>query len=81
MSGDYPDVTPDPNAGGQVGDAGATSDDVERLNEIGAELSAVESTLRRLDDGTYGTCEICGAALDPAGLEGQPVLARCPLHS
>ena len=55
--------------------------DVHRLEEIEAELTGVEATLRRLDEGRYGTCEVCGAALDPNALEANPLAARCPHHS
>jgi RNA polymerase-binding transcription factor DksA len=55
--------------------------DVRRLEEIEVELAGVDATLRRLDEGRYGTCEVCGAALDPKALEANPLAARCPHHS
>jgi RNA polymerase-binding transcription factor DksA len=54
--------------------------DVRRLEDLGDELAGVEGVLRRLDEGTYGTCEVCGQRLDQAALAAQPVLARCPAH-
>jgi RNA polymerase-binding transcription factor DksA len=54
--------------------------DVRRLEEIEVELAAVEATLRRLDEGRYGTCEVCGAALEADALEADPLTARCSGH-
>jgi hypothetical protein len=51
------------------------------LQEIGAELAGVESALNRLDEGTYGTCQVCGAPLDPGVLAGEPMASRCTRHS
>jgi hypothetical protein len=65
-----------PNSSGSSPDG-----DVRRLEEIEAELTGVEATLRRLDEGCYGTCEVCGAALDSNALEANPLAARCLHHS
>ncbi len=43
-------------------------------------LDGVDRALARLDDGTYGTCEACGAALDERDLEGDPLLTHCVAH-
>ena len=43
-------------------------------------LDGVDRALARLDDGTYGTCEVCGGALDDGDLEGDPLLTRCAAH-
>jgi RNA polymerase-binding transcription factor DksA len=56
-------------------------DDLALLDRADATLSAVEETLRRFDDGSYGTCEVCGASLSSEELEADPVLARCSQHS
>ena len=42
----------------------------EHLAEVGA-------ALERLADGTYGTCELCGASIPSARLEARPVARRC----
>jgi hypothetical protein len=34
--------------------------DLATLGEIEAEFAAVDMALRRLDDGSYWTCEVCG---------------------
>jgi len=40
----------------------------------------VEAALRRLDDGSYGVCEACGARIDPGDLAADPLATRCPHH-
>jgi DnaK suppressor protein len=57
------------------------ADDAARLAGIETELAGVEAALRRLDDGTYGTCEACGAGMDPATLAADPLVTRCPQHA
>jgi DnaK suppressor protein len=37
------------------------------------QLAEVEAALGRLDDGSYGTCEVCGRAIPRARLEARPV--------
>ncbi|HUY64130.1 MAG TPA: hypothetical protein VMV14_06390 [Acidimicrobiales bacterium] len=50
------------------------------LDELESVLHDVERALARLDDGSYGTCEACGAGLDPAELEQQPSARYCRAH-
>lgn len=40
-------------------------------------LAAVESALRRVEDGTYGVCEVCGRPIGEGRLEALPAAARC----
>lgn len=56
-------------------------DDLVLLERADATLSAVELALRRLDDGSYGTCEVCCAELSAGELEAAPALSRCPQHA
>ena len=44
-------------------------------NEI--QLEAVEGALRRLDDGTFGTCVRCGGAIGAERLEALPSASHC----
>jgi RNA polymerase-binding transcription factor DksA len=44
-------------------------------------LGDVERALQKLDDGTYGTCETCGAAIAPARLEAMPASRFCVDHA
>jgi DnaK suppressor protein len=40
-------------------------------------LSQIESALERIEDGTYGACEECGAKIPKARLEAIPYTAVC----
>jgi RNA polymerase-binding transcription factor DksA len=51
--------------------------DLAILESIEAELADVELALRRLDDGTYGTCEACGRPIDEERLEAIPAARLC----
>ncbi|MGH9177235.1 MAG: TraR/DksA C4-type zinc finger protein [Acidimicrobiales bacterium] len=51
--------------------------DLSILERVQAELSDVEHALRRLDDGTYGTCEACGREIDDSRLEAMPAARFC----
>jgi RNA polymerase-binding transcription factor len=42
-----------------------------------AELARVEAALRKLDDGTYGTCESCGYPIASERLEAIPWAPLC----
>lgn len=46
-------------------------------DELDAELGDVEHALRRLDDGTYGTCEACGRPIGDERLEALPWTRFC----
>lgn len=41
------------------------------------ELEAIDAALRRLDDGSYGTCEACGDEIPSARLRALPTAATC----
>ena len=49
-----------------------------RLKE---QLDDVEHALTRLDEGTYGTCEVCGVAISEARLEAMPATRFCIDHA
>jgi len=40
-------------------------------------LGEVDAALRRLDDGSYGTCEGCGTPVPDARLEARPTARTC----
>lgn len=54
--------------------------DLAALTSVEAELADVERALTRLDEGSYGTCEVCGAALGDVRLASEPAAARCDEH-
>jgi len=47
------------------------------VDEVDALLDEVELALSRLDDGTYGRCESCGAVIADAQLAEQPLVRAC----
>jgi DnaK suppressor protein len=72
--------------GKRIGDG--TLEAVDRLNQIGvgnrleSRLERVERALAKVGEGTYGTCDACGGAIDPRRLRAAPestVCTACPL--
>jgi len=55
--------------------------DVERTFQVadaaGERLVEVEAALERLDNGTYGTCEVCGELIAIERLEALPETRMC----
>jgi DnaK suppressor protein len=51
--------------------------DVSLLVQLDAELADVEHATRKVDDGTYGTCEACGDPIPHARLEALPAARFC----
>ncbi|MFC1982765.1 TraR/DksA family transcriptional regulator [Chloroflexota bacterium] len=46
-------------------------------NRIRRELGEVEHALHKFEEGTYGYCDNCGQAIDPARLEALPQATLC----
>ena len=71
--------------GKRVGDG--TSMAVDRLAAVSAQehllamLQEVRRARRRVAEGTYGTCEVCGKPIPEARLEVRPWAVRCVQHS
>lgn len=45
------------------------------------QLRDVERALAKLDDGTYGTCEVCGREIAEARLDAMPATRYCIDHA
>jgi RNA polymerase-binding transcription factor DksA len=45
------------------------------------ELDEVERALAKLEDGSYGACEICGDAITDVRLEAMPATRFCIAHA
>lgn len=62
-------------------DAGAATFDRERdlsiLNNIKDLMDQITRAIRRIDEGTYGTCERCGRPIDAARLRALPHASLC----
>jgi DnaK suppressor protein len=67
--------------GKRIGDG--TVEAISRLTDIGVGtsleggLARTERALAKLDEGTYGSCDACGAAIDPARLRAMPDSVLC----
>ena len=51
--------------------------DLSILDQVETDLADIEHALRRLDDGTYGTCEACGKPVGDERLEAMPATRFC----
>ncbi len=40
-------------------------------------LAEIDAALRRIENGTYGTCQMCGRLIDPDRLEARPWATLC----
>ena len=75
------DPTATVSFGKRVGEG--TSQAVERIaqvdaaRQLDAKLRDVERALEKLDEGTYGTCDVCGRPIAPERLEAIPWAVRC----
>jgi DnaK suppressor protein len=67
--------------GKRIGDG--TSEAVSRLTDVGVGeslergLERVERALTKLDQGTYGICDLCGAPISPGRLKAMPDGVLC----
>jgi RNA polymerase-binding transcription factor DksA len=50
------------------------------LAAAAAVLDGVDRALERLSEGTYGSCESCGATILAADLESDPTRRMCEQH-
>ncbi len=52
--------------------------DLERLGDVERlELRRIDAAMERADQGLYGTCATCGAAIEPRRLQALPWAVRC----
>jgi DnaK suppressor protein len=67
--------------GKRVGDG--TTEAVSRLNEVGvadnltASLEQIDRALAKLEEGSYGSCDVCGEAIPSARLAARPESTVC----
>jgi RNA polymerase-binding transcription factor DksA len=50
-------------------------------SQLRSELDEVERALAKLDDGTYGQCEVCREPISEARLEAMPATRYCIQHA
>ena len=75
-SGDFDDNFAD---SGQV--AAEQGENAVLAARLRTELDEVERALAKMDDGTYGLCEICGATIAEPRLEAMPATRFCIDHA
>jgi DnaK suppressor protein len=46
-------------------------------NRLKALLTEVQTAIHKLDSGTYGICDVCNTAIDPARMEALPQAILC----
>src|SRR4051812_46819281 len=51
------------------------------VNQLTDALADVDRALAKMDDGTYGTCEVCGKEIAEARLEAMPATRWCIDHA
>jgi DnaK suppressor protein len=72
--GHSPEVTDQKDCADRMNQS--TMDNAELARDL-VELSQVESALQRIDAGTLGICQTCGADIPMARLNAQPWSLRC----
>ena len=50
------------------------------LDAADGDLRAVEAALGRLDDGSYGRCDVCGGSIPAESLTADPLARTCAQH-
>jgi RNA polymerase-binding transcription factor DksA len=71
--------------GKRVGDS--TSMAVERITDVAkqenllAKLAQTERALAKLDEGSYGRCDVCDAEIGTERLDFRPYATRCVQHA
>ena len=89
LGGQLEDLAPDESTVGfddeGFADSGQVAAEVGEARTLAAQLKEqlddVESALRRLDDGTYGSCEVCGQPIGESRLEAMPATRWCIEHA
>ena len=79
---DFVEASRDSNADDEHDPEGATiafeRSQVSALTrQVRTHLAEIDAALARLDDGTYGTCQVCGQPIAPGRLEARPAATTC----
>jgi len=72
-----PEQRTDVGSGGSAPDADGLYTSEASIDAVDDLLDEVEGALARLDDGTYGVCESCGAPIEDARLADSPTVRSC----
>jgi DnaK suppressor protein len=55
--------------------------DFSLLEQLEAEISDLDLALRKIDEGTYGRCEVCSKEIEAERLEAMPGTRTCIEHA
>lgn len=73
-----------PELGLDTADKNETADEIEGyetnagiLKSLEIQMNAVKGALRRMEEGTYGTCSSCGKQIEEDRLEANPSAETC----
>ena len=55
--------------------------DFSLLEQLEAEINDLDAALRKIDEGTYGRCEVCSQEIDGERLEAMPGTRTCVEHA
>jgi len=61
--------------------ASAQGENYTLADTLQAHLKSVETALARIDEGTYGTCDMCHEPIGEDRLEAIPATSRCINHA
>ena len=61
--------------------AGEVGENLTLANALGVQLRLVEKALVRMDEGTYGTCEVCTEPIEAERLNILPMTNHCIAHA
>lgn len=50
------------------------------LKQLEIRYNELKDALGRIDDGTYGTCSVCGKSIEPERLDANPAARTCMEH-
>ena len=68
-----------------MGDLGTETFEREKdfslLEQLEAEIGDLDAALRKVEEGTYGICEICSSPIAPDRLEAMPGTRTCIEHA
>jgi RNA polymerase-binding transcription factor DksA len=57
------------------------SEDLGSRDHTESRLGQIEAALARMDDGSYGTCEVCGRPIAEERLRALPLTSLCREHA
>ena len=50
------------------------------LNELEIRYNNVKDALKRIENNTYGLCEVCGEKIEPDRIDANPAATTCKKH-